>query len=96
MESLSDISHLRISPAVICSDVHDELIILHTGTGQYHSLKGLAAEIWRHLQNGRTVTEIAPLILAHYEVEPACLEADLASFWHDLTQKNLLERGVSP
>ncbi len=96
MDATSDFSHLRISPAVICSDVQDEMIILHTGTGQYYSLKGLAAEIWRYLQNGRPVTEIAPLILTHYEVEPTCLEADLVGFWHDLMRKNLLEGGVSP
>jgi len=55
-----------------------------------HSLEGLGAFIWAHLDGQTDLAGLTAAIVAEYQVEPATAENDLRTFLGTLLQANII------
>ena len=69
------------------------VVILNPNDGQYFSLDEVAARIWELCEGDRSVAEIADVVAAEYEVEPAVVSADALEFLGELTGEGLVVAG---
>jgi pyrroloquinoline quinone biosynthesis protein D len=69
------------------------VVILNPNDGQYFSLDEVAARIWELCEGDRSVAEIADVVAAEYEVEPAVVSADALEFLEELTGEGLVVAG---
>lgn len=83
----------RVSDAVVCADLGDEVVLLDTVTGIYYGLDQVGASIWDHLTKGEDAPAILAGLLTEYEVEPRTLQADLDAFLALLVARGLLIQG---
>ena len=54
------------SPQQVSCNVADEAVLLSMRDGEYYGLNEVAACIWRHIQEPRTVLQIRDALLAEY------------------------------
>lgn len=71
-------------------DLDGDLVMMSEEQGRYFGLTGVAASIWGHLEQPRTVDELCELVSREYDVEPHACRADVETFVRDL-----LERGMA-
>ena len=75
----------------ISTELDGEVVILNTNTGKYFTLDGVGTEVWRHLQNAVTVSDLCARVEARYEVAPERCRADVLALLQDLTEAGLVE-----
>ncbi len=71
---------------------HDELVVLHPATGEYHSLNKVAARIWELTVARSSLLEIGRTLSEEFEVDEATAGADVMQLWNELTAIGLLVR----
>lgn len=54
------------TPKVISETIDNEVVIINLGTGNYYSLQGSGALVWRGLDQGATLEEIEQHVLATF------------------------------
>ena len=81
---------IAVNESVACTDVGDEVIMLHVETGIYYGLDALGAEIWRALTEGVQEDTIVDRLLRRYDVDEAELRADVAVFLKNLEARGLV------
>ena len=87
------VSTLRLSinsPEVISDTIDGEVVIVNLDKGYYYSLDGTGAEVWRLIQEGRSVAEIVPDVVRRYAGDPTDIEAAIAQFITGLEQEEIL------
>lgn len=65
-------------------------VLLHIGTGQYHTLNPVATRIWELLESPRTESELSRHLEAEFEASGESLEEDLRTFLQELSVRNLI------
>ncbi|MEM1095885.1 MAG: PqqD family protein [Bacteroidota bacterium] len=82
----------RQNPDVIQSGQQDEIVLLHPGSGQYLSLDGVGAFIWRLFDDNQqaSLNQIARAVCQAYAVEEETATADVQQFAEVLIQNGLL------
>lgn len=82
----------RQNPDVIQSAQQDEIVLLHPASGQYLSLAGVGAFIWRLLDDNQEVSlnQIAGAVCQAYAVDEKTATADIQQFTESLVQSGLL------
>lgn len=68
----------------------DEAVLLHLGSGAYHELNPVGAEIWDLLDGDRDVEEIAAELRARVTDPPADLEVVVADYLARLRERDLI------
>ena len=53
----------------------EEFVMMGVEQGEYYAVKGVAATLWRHLEEPRDLGELCTLVAAEYDVTPARLRA---------------------
>ena len=71
-------------------EVDDELFICSPNGETMHTLRDVAADIWRACDGQNSVGDIVQLLVEAYEVDPETLRADLAACLADLSNRDLL------
>jgi hypothetical protein len=66
--AISPETRVRISPSVYARAFGDEIVLLDFGRGEYFGLDEVGAEIWRRIESGDAVSQIADRIVERYEV----------------------------
>ena len=61
-------TRVRVAPNVYARAFGDELVLLEFGRGEYFGLDVVGAAIWRGLEQGETLAEIADGIVRRWEV----------------------------
>lgn len=83
----------RQNPDIIQSGQHDEIVLLNPESGQYLSLDGVGAFIWRLLdtdQDHLALTQVVEAVCQTYAVEAHTAKADVEQFTEALVQNGLL------
>lgn len=88
-------SKVVADPRQVSADVEGETLILHLDTGNYHSLRKVAAEIWKLLTSPILVSDIVETLALRYGVPQARGEADLLELLGELEKRGLV-RVVGP
>jgi len=65
--------------------------LLDMNTKNYFGLDGVAGDIWRLLEDGKTLQETLDTLLEMYEVEPEQLSGDLEMLVGELIESGLVE-----
>jgi hypothetical protein len=75
---------------VIEEVVEDEIVLLMPHAGAVLVLNDVGRTVWGLVDGRRTADEIAALVCAEYEVEPAQARADARAFLADLAARGLV------
>jgi hypothetical protein len=82
-----------IGSSVIYERFGEEVVAIHTGTGRYYSLPGLAGEAFLLLEKSPTVAELTAALARKYDAPESLIRADLGSFFQILEDESLIASG---
>lgn len=83
--------HYTRNPSMQAVEMDGELVMMGQEQGEYYGLRDVAASVWRHLEQPRTLDDLAALIAEEYDVATAQCRPDVAVFLADLVGKDLAE-----
>ena len=83
----------RRNDEAVWREVEDVIFVCSPDGETMHTLREVAADIWRACDGANSVADINALMLEAYEVEPGVLRADLEACLGDLADRDLL-RGL--
>ena len=85
-------SALRKNPKVVYRDLRGAVggVVLHLGSGQYHSLNGVAAAMWDMIDGEHSVEDIAEEIHRRYPGAPSDLLEIVRGFCEGLRDRDLI------
>lgn len=66
-------------------------VVVATRKRMVHRLDGVATDLWRYLEPGRTVDELVDLLVSAYEVDVETARNDVVEFVQEFVEKELLE-----
>ena len=89
MTSGSQTSYVR-RPELHAVEMDGELVMMGQEQGEYYGLKDVAASIWQHLAEPRTLDDLVALVSAEYSVGPETCRPDSVEFLEDLTSRKLV------
>jgi hypothetical protein len=82
---------VRPSPQVYARPFGDEVVLLDFALGEYFGLDAVGACIWKGLERGRTLPDIAASIAEQYEVTNERALADVLVLVESLRKSSLVE-----
>ena len=71
--------------------IDDEVVVMHLASGEFFSLTGSSAAIWRLIDGTRGAEAIVAELAAAYGEEPGRIADDLAAFVAQLQAAGLVE-----
>lgn len=78
------------SPSVIFERFDDELVAINLNTGVYHSLTGIAADVFQLMAEAATAEEIAEALTAKYSASAAEILDAVTPFLQQLQSEELI------
>lgn len=75
----------------ISCDLTSESVVLDLRKGVYYGMNGVAAEVWKLVQEPRTIVEIRDALLEHYEVQTDDCTRDLLDLLRQMRDWKLVE-----
>ncbi len=78
-------------PELHAVEMDGELVMMGLEQGEYYSLRDVAASLWQHLEEPRTLDELCDLIAGEYDVTASACREDVAAFLQDLTAKSMVD-----
>lgn len=84
------------NPTVIGRTIDDEAVLVLPEQGQVKVLNEVGARIWSLADGTRTLRDIAAVICAEYDVEPAQAEADALDFVAELAERGVVSLSARP
>jgi hypothetical protein len=89
--SINAATHVRISPRVYARAFGEELVLLDFSIGEYFGLDPIGAEIWRQLEAGSALSQIADTLVERYEVTRDIALEDVVRLVGEMRDKALVE-----
>jgi len=80
---------ISFGDTVYSQDVNDELVLLDMNTENYFGLDSVGRDIWKLLEEGKTLQEAYDTLLNMYEVEADQLRTDIEVFVEKLVESGL-------
>ena len=87
---MSETTYLR-RPELHAVEMDGELVMMGTKQGEYFSLRDVAASLWQHLDQPRTLDELCELVADEYDVTAQDCRDDVAAFLEDLAAKSMVD-----
>jgi hypothetical protein len=75
---------------VIHTELEEGAVLLHLESGLYYSLDAVGLEIWRQIEGGRRVEDIARAVTERFDVQHDAAEAAVVSFVEQLARERLV------
>lgn len=92
MTSIALTSAVRASPQQVSCNVADEAVLLSMRDGEYYGLNEVAACIWKHIQEPRTLLEVREALLAEYDdIEASECELAIVAFITEMISLQLVD-----
>ena len=92
MTSIAPTTAVRASPQQVSCNVADEAVLLSMRDGEYYGLNEVAACIWKHIQEPRTVLEVRNALLAEYgEIDAGECELAIVAFLTEMISLQLVD-----
>ncbi len=77
------------SDKLFVQEVDGEMVLLDMESENYFGLDATASDIWRLLQEGKTLNETVEALLEIYDVDAETLRKDLSNFISELQEQGL-------
>ncbi|WP_183407862.1 PqqD family peptide modification chaperone [Nocardioides marmoriginsengisoli] len=87
--SAPDVAYLR-RPELNAVEMDGELVMMGQEQGEYYGLRDVAASIWQHLVEPRTLEDLVVLVCAEYAIDPDTCRPDVVAFLDDLVARKLI------
>lgn len=68
-----------------------ELVMMGLDQGEYFGMRGVAATIWEHLAEPRTLDELCGLVSQEYDTTSNACRPDVEAFVDDLVTRQLVD-----
>ncbi len=82
---------LRVNTQLVaCEIVDSEAVIINLSNGIYYTMDAVGAEVWRMIEEGRTLQGIADALASGYSVSADDALADLEQIAQELLQEELV------
>lgn len=81
----------RRTPAVQAVSMDGELVMMGQEQGEYYGLRDVAASIWEHLSEERSLDAVCELVAEEYDVTADKCRADVQAFLDQLVAKDLVQ-----
>jgi len=81
---------VAISKDVLTAHLQGEAVLLHLDTKQYYRLNETGAAIWRCLEEGVGLADIASRLVTEFDVELATAEAEVQRVLGELRERRLV------
>ena len=91
VSQLSDQATLVVAPGQVSSNLENEEVILHIGTGIYYGLDPVGTRIWTLLQQPCKVFALYAAIYDEFDVTLARVQEDVKQFLLHMLQAQLIE-----
>jgi hypothetical protein len=78
-------------PGMHAVEMDGELVMMGQEQGEYYGLRDVAASIWQHLAEPRTLDELCGLVADEYAVTTQACRDDVVVFLDELLAKALVE-----
>ena len=88
--SRPDASYIR-RPTLHAVEMDGELVMMGQEQGEYYGLRDVAASIWEHLAQPRTIDDLVELVSEEWSVTPEVCRPDIIAFLDDLLLRKLAE-----
>ncbi|MBL8295344.1 MAG: PqqD family protein [Bryobacterales bacterium] len=88
---IGDTTQFVASQRLAASDIDGEVVVLNLRNGNYYGLNPVAAEVWRWLQEPRTLDQLISLVTAEFEVTPDRARQEITQLLLDLQARQLIE-----
>jgi len=85
-----DASYVR-RPTLHAVEMDGELVMMGQEQGEYYGLRDVAASIWEHLAQPRTIDDLVELVSEEWSVTPEVCRPDIIAFLDDLLLRKLAE-----
>ena len=80
---------VKFSDDLTYREVDGEMVLLDMKTESFFGLDAVASDIWKLLQEGKTLQETRDELLEIYDVDPEQLRKDLEAFVENLIKNKL-------
>lgn len=87
-----DVTYVR-RPELHAVEMDGELVMMGQEQGEYYGLRDVAASLWEHLAEPRTLEELVDLVSTEYAVAPDACREDIVVFLDDLLGHHMLSTG---
>ncbi|MFL6158043.1 MAG: PqqD family peptide modification chaperone [Marmoricola sp.] len=87
--SRPDATYLR-RPELRAVEMDGELVMMGQEQGEYYGLRDVAASIWQHLAEPRTLDQLVDLVSAEWDVTDEVCRPDIVAFLDDLAVRKLV------
>lgn len=77
-------------PELNAVEMDGELVMMGQEQGEYYGLRNVAASIWAHLAEPRTLEDLVRLVSEEYDVQPDTCRPDIVRFIDELVGKRLV------
>lgn len=75
------------------TEIDDEIVVMHLGTGEFFSLAGTAAATWRLIDGTRGRAELVTELCSQFEGKPSDVGPDVDAFLAKLETVGLIDVG---
>lgn len=86
---MSDAVYVR-RPDLHAVEMDGELVMMGEEQGEYYGLKEVAASLWHHLAEPRTLDQLCTLVAEEYDVTAEACRGDIEVFLRQLLDKDLV------
>ncbi len=83
-------------PQVVHEAFDDEVVIVNLDTGNYYSLEGIGADIWRDIERGAGHQAIAESVAQHYDGERTDIDAAIDQLLAELQAEQIVTLVPAP
>jgi hypothetical protein len=86
---MTTVTYVR-KPELHAVEMDGELVMMGQEQGEYYGLRDVAASIWNHLAEPRTLDDLVGLVADEYDVTPDGCRDDIVAFLDELAAKKLV------
>ena len=84
-------SVIVIAPDRLASELAGEMVVLDLKSGAYYGLNEVGTDIWKAIEEPKSVSDIIEIIVAKYDVEREQCELDTIALLQELEATGLIE-----
>ena len=81
---------VSFSESLFAQEIDGEMVLLDMNSENYFGLDAVASDIWRILQEGKSLQETIEELLKLYDVDEETLRKDLSTFVRQLQEQGLV------
>ncbi|MES2441562.1 MAG: PqqD family peptide modification chaperone [Pseudomonadota bacterium] len=75
---------------IIATEVDGEIVLISIEDGKYFGLDAIGSEIWRRLEEPRSVEALTAELQDHFDGDPETIERETLDFLDKLSEQKLL------